>query len=201
MQKKILSIVIAIFTLCTCIFPLTACAENIIPHKHVYLDNYTCHDRKCQIEKCNHLEVATTEHISTKEYICENCKESLPCTLDIIAQDFGTEILEQAKINAGDMDGNFEIVVLDAQNTYENLQFYLTNPAIDSEKLVAGLFVKFEAILNGEILYTAYYNFGLQFIDEQSTDITFTFSGSTEIWLLEVVEGNRTILFEYSIVV
>ena len=50
----------------------------------------------------------------------------------------------------------------------------------------------------GEILYTAYYNFGLQFESAQSEAIEVTYDGS-EFWQLEVVEENNTILFEYSI--
>ena len=36
MKKKILSILITILAVCTCMFTLTACGENEPPHTHTY---------------------------------------------------------------------------------------------------------------------------------------------------------------------
>jgi hypothetical protein len=169
---------------------------NFAPHE--YSDDYTCHDRECLIDGCDHVETSTTEHSFTKEYVCEFCKTAKPCTLEIIGQDFSQQILAQARINAGSMTGDFEIVVLDAESTKQNIQNYTTS-AFDEDKITKGLFVKFDVTNGGEItLFTIYYNFGLQFSEEQTSDVSFTYDG-TETWFLEVVEGNKTILFEYSI--
>ena len=65
---------------------------------------------------------------------------------------------------------------------------------------VAGLFVKFDVTYGGaDVLFTIYYNFGLQFSEEQSENVELTYDG-IETWSLDVVENNKTILFEYSIV-
>jgi hypothetical protein len=68
-------------------------------------------------------------------------------------------------------------------------------------KIVAGLFVKFD-VANGtdDVLFTIYYNFGLQFSEEQASNISVTYDGS-EYWYLEVVKENKTIVFEYSVTV
>lgn len=47
-----------------------------------------------------------------------------------------------------------------------------------------------------QILNINYYNFGLQFCQEQENGIEFAYEGSSEKWLLEVAEDNKTILFE-----
>lgn len=53
MKKKILSILITIFALCTCLFMLTACGENEPPHMHVYdqqivNDTFKASDATCE---------------------------------------------------------------------------------------------------------------------------------------------------------
>ena len=57
-------------------------------------------------------------------------------------------------------------------------------------------------VTNGgdEVLFSIYYNFGLQMTEPQEKDIAFTYEGSDEIWYLETIEGEPTILFEFSIV-
>ena len=169
--------------------------------EHTYSNNYTCCARACINEGCVYVEKASTEHTYTQEYICRDCETAKNCTLEIIGADFSSQILERARKNAGDMIGDFSIVVLDSENTILNLQNYIIAPQIDVSKITAGLFVKFDVTLGGtETLFTIYYNFGLQFSEEQIDDLAFTYDGSNEIWFLEVVEGNKTILFEYSIV-
>ena len=54
--------------------------------------------------------------------------------------------------------------------------------------------------LNCVIITPSKENFGLQLSEEQTNDVAFTYSKSDETWYLEVVEGNKNILFEYSIV-
>ena len=100
---------------------------------------------------------------------------------------------------AGYMTGNFEVVVLDKQETCDNIQIYIFD-SIETDKIVEGLFVKFE-VTNGtkDVLFTIYYNFGLQFSEEQTSNIRVTYDES-EYWDLEVVEENKTIVFEYSII-
>ena len=98
------------------------------------------------------------------------------------------------------MVGTFEIVVLDATKTKENIQSYSFSPVIDLDKITGGLFVKFDVTNGGEtILYTIYYNFGLQFSEEQTENLQVTFNNWVDVWELEIVEQNKTILFEYSI--
>jgi hypothetical protein len=97
------------------------------------------------------------------------------------------------------MIGEFEVVVLEAQTTKENIQMYRFD-SIEIDKIVAGLFVKVEITCGTEyVLDTIYYNFGLQFSEDQDSDISVTHDGS-EYWELEVVEENKTVVFEYSIV-
>ena len=121
-------------------------------------------------------------------------------TLNSLGEKYKQEILAQARINAGSMVGNFEIVVLDATKTKENIQYYSFSPAIDLDKITGGLFVKFDVTNGGEtILYTIYYNFGLQFSEEQTENLQVTFNNWVDVWELEIVEQNKTILFEYSI--
>ena len=59
-MKKLLLIV------CSVIFALSlvSCANsNIFVCGHDYEDEYTCHDRSCIYEGCDHVEKATTEHV------------------------------------------------------------------------------------------------------------------------------------------
>lgn len=168
---------------------------------HVYDKENTCVDRACVTKGCTHVEKASTEHEYTQEYVCADCGEAKTCTLEILGQDFSEGLLEQARINAGEMTGNFEIVVLNAEKTLENIQPYVFSADLDKEKIVGGLFVKFDVTNGGtETLFTIYYNFGLQFSEEMTADVAVSFDGSFEAWKLEVVEGNKTIVFEYSIV-
>ena len=71
---------------------------------------------------------------------------------------------------------------------------------MDKEKIIGGLFVKFD-VTGGtnDAPFTIYYNFALQFSEEQKSDIEFSYEGSDETCKLEVVEGKKTIVFEYSI--
>lgn len=180
------------------------CAETMVKETsyadHIYADNYACHDRKCETVGCTSVEKATTEHRYDKEYVCENCNENALCTLQLIGEDFSESLLKQAALNSGTLIGDYEIVVLDAEATINNIENYIFLDEFDKDKIVAGLFVKFDVTFGGEnTLFTIYYNFGLQFSEEQSKDISVTYEGSAEVWELEVVEGNKTILFEYSI--
>jgi hypothetical protein len=126
--------------------------------------------------------------------------EKISLTLEDLAEKYNEKIIAQAKSMAGAMIGNFEVVVLNKQETLENIQNY-TFDSIVENKIVAGLFVKFD-VTNGtdDVLFTIYYNFGLQFSEEQASNIRVTYDGS-EYWYLEVVEGNKTIVFEYSVTV
>ena len=166
---------------------------------HQYASLATCVDRACTTNGCEHIEVATTEHEYTKEYVCKNCKAAKSCTLEVMGEDFHDEIMAQARKNAGILTGDFEVVVLGKEETMLHLQKYIISENFDETKLVGGLFVKFNIDFFGEPYTTVYYNFGLQFSDEQLSDVTFTHPDVEEEWLLEVVEGNKTILFEYSI--
>ena len=167
---------------------------------HQYSSLATCIDRTCIINGCEHVEVATTQHEYTREYICVGCRQTTDCTLEILGQTYSKEILTQARINAGTLTGNFEVVVLGKEETIIRLQNYIISENFDETKLLRGLFVKFDVTMGGdEVLFTTYYNFGLQFSDEQLNDIAFTHPDVDEVWLLEVVEGNKTILFEDSI--
>ena len=167
--------------------------------EHTYDTNATCVDRECVVVGCNHTEEATTEHDYTKKYICSECGVEKPCSLEIIGNDYKEELLNQARLMAGSMTGNYEVVVLGKEETLSNIENYTFATMMDKTKIVGGLFVKFDVIMDGEnIAFTIYYNFGLQFSEEQNEDIGVTYDGC-EIWYLEVVDGNKTILFEYSI--
>jgi hypothetical protein len=154
---------------------------------------------KCKnIKKEDETEYAS--HSYNKEYACSVCGTATDCSLEILAEEYGANMLELGQLYAGTMTGEFEVVILNAEDTYLNIQNYITNPTIDPDKITAGLFVKFDVKNGGtDILFTIYYNFGLQFSEELSQDIAFSYIGSDEIWYLEVVEGNKTIAFEYSI--
>ena len=119
-------------------------------------------------------------------------------TLSTLAQKYSEDMITQATINAGFMTGNFEVVVLNAEETLLNIENYIFPEGFDKTKIVAGLFVKFDVTNMGEP-FTIYYNFGLQFSEEQTSNVELTYDG-IETWSLDVVENNKTILFEYSIV-
>ena len=64
---------------------------------------------------------------------------------------------------------------------------------------MSGLFVKFDVTYGTqETLFTIYHIFRLQLNEEQTKNVAFTYFQSNEIWYLEIVEGNKTISFEYS---
>ena len=173
--------------------------EKQLKTEHTYDTNATCVDRECVVDGCNHKEEATTEHDYTKKYVCSECGDKKDCSLTIIGNDYKEELLNQARLMAGSMTSNFEVVVLGKEETLSNIENYTFATMMDKTKIVGGLFVKFDVIMVGEnIAFTIYYNFGLQFSEEQNEDIGVTYDGC-EIWYLEVVDGNKTILFEYSI--
>ena len=175
--------------------------EKQLNEEHTYDTNATCAERECVVLGCNHKEEATTEHDYTKKYVCSACGDKKDCSLTIIGNDYKEELLNQARLMAGSMTGNFEVVVLGKEETLANIENYTFDNRLDKTKIIAGLFVKFDVIMDGEnIAFTIYYNFGLQFSEEQKEDIGVTYDGS-EIWYLEVVNGNQTILFEYSIAI
>ena len=139
-------------------------------------------------------------HSYNKEYVCTNCGDVAECTLETIAQDFADDILRQAEVNAGQMVGDFEIVILEREDTLRYIENYIFVEHLDKGKIVRGLFVKFDVTYGGEyVLLSAYYNFGLEFSEEVTDDIAVSYMGGDEIWMLEVVEGNKKIVFEYSV--
>ena len=148
---------------------------------------------------CNTQE-EVCRHEFSREYVCTKCGEATTCTLDILGQEYKEEILALAQKNAGDMVGNFEIVVLGKDETIANLQNYQMTPNLDHSTIEKGLFVKFEVTMGGaEVLATIYYNFGVEFNIEMTEDISVTYENAPESWFLEVVEGNKKIAFEYSV--
>ena len=151
---------------------------------------------------CNTQE-EVCRHEFSREYVCTKCGEATTCTLDILGQEYKEEILALAQKNAGEVgEGatqNFEIVVLDKEKTIENLQFYTMNPVVDNSLVEKGLFVKYDLMVGQQTVFTAYYNFGLEFNRELAEDISVTTEGTSESWFLEVVEGNKKIAFEYSV--
>ena len=69
MKKKILSILITILTLCTCMFFLSACGEKEPPHTHVYdqkvaTDNFKVKDATC-LQKAEYYYSCSCGEIST----------------------------------------------------------------------------------------------------------------------------------------
>lgn len=121
-------------------------------------------------------------------------------TIEDLGREYEDEILSHAKLLAGDLRCTLEIVVLSKNETLVQLQNYVISENIDLENVVSGLFVKVNVQDDaGEILTTFYYNYGLEFEVEQTKDVGFSFKGSDEVWLLEVVEKNNKLLFEYSI--
>ena len=139
-------------------------------------------------------------HDYNAEYVCSKCGEKKECTLEIIGQDYADEMMKIAKVKAGDLTGNFEIVVLGKEDTVENLKNYIITPTVDTEDITGGLFVKLDVTMGGkDVLFTVYYNFALQFGKKQAEPLTFTYEGSEETWTLDVIKGNKTILFESAI--
>ena len=186
------------FSQCTRCQSLKMEEDERLSH-HTFADAYACHDRQCVTPNCTHVEIATTPHEYNNEYVCRVCKDKKACDLETIARDFSADMFQQARINAGTMTGTFEIVIFDRENTLTNIENYIFSANLDKSKIVKGLFVKFDVTNGGEdVLFTIYYNFGLQF-SETVSDIGVSYQGSYEVWMLEAVEANPTIVFEYSI--
>ncbi|MDY2900832.1 MAG: hypothetical protein SOT09_02295 [Candidatus Borkfalkiaceae bacterium] len=63
-MKKILILLITIAFASLTMGVITGCGSNNSEstHEHKYADAYTCHDRPCTVEGCEHVEAATTEH-------------------------------------------------------------------------------------------------------------------------------------------
>ena len=121
-------------------------------------------------------------------------------TLKSLGKEYEDELILQAKINAGTEDGVFKVVVLGADETIENIQNYNFSPSINQDEIIKGLFVEYGVLDgNGDVLYCIYYNFGLQFSRKQTQSVTVNYGGWGDTWTLDVVEDNKTILFEYSI--
>ena len=97
MKKKILSILITILALCTCMFTLTACGENEPQHTHVYdqqvvsdtfkASDATCEDKATYYLSCtcgangsetfeNGEALNPYQAMSFKEY-CKKAKENI----------------------------------------------------------------------------------------------------------------------------
>lgn len=129
--------------------------------------------------------------------LCSTACSSAP-TLNSLGVIYKNQLITQAQINAGTQDGLFQVVVLDAEKTKENIQNYIFTPGIEEDDIVAGLFVEYVVLdLEDNPLYTIYYNFGLQFNKAQSSSVEVSYIGWWDTWTLEVVTGNPTILFEY----
>lgn len=149
---------------------------------------------------CFSLVACFDTHTNSESEESETQSQKEPYTLEDLGEEYEDEILEHAETLAGDLEGTFEIVVLGKNKTKNQLENYIISENIDMGDIVSGLFVKFEVEDdNGEIITTIYYNYGLEFKDEQTKDVGFSFEGSDEVWLLEVVEKNKKLLFEYSI--
>ena len=132
------------------------------------------------------------------------CDKTKPCTLEIIASDYKEELFALIDGYGFSVYGNMEIVILDAQETIDinkNIQnirlAYTDKNEFDENKIVKGLFVKVNSkeTLGADL----YFNFALEFNEEQKSDIVVFANETEEIWLLEVVEGNKTIVFEYGV--
>ena len=166
---------------------------------HTYDTNESCVARECVAPGCTHIEAATAEHDYAENYVCRVCGDKKDCSLSILGEDFEEALLAQAQLMAGGMTGNYDVVVLGKEETLANIENYTFGDGMDKTKIVAGLFVKFDVTFGGaDVAFTIYYNFGLQFSEEMTEDISVTYDG-TEIWYLEVVDADPTILFEYSI--
>lgn len=122
-------------------------------------------------------------------------------TLESLREEYRPDMLAHARSLVNKQDGEFEIVILEKEETIKNLQIYTISENLDMDKIVRGLFVKFNPKSeNGIALQTVYYNYALELSEKQSKDIGLSFEGSDEVWLLEVVKENKKLLFEYSIV-
>ena len=113
-----------------------------------------------------------------------------------LGKKYEDELIVQAQINAGTKNGEFNVVVLGAEETKNYIVNYNFSPNINKDDIVAGLFVEYKI---SEDSMPIYYNFGLEFNSKQTTDVTVNFTGLLDTWMLEVVEENPKILFEYSI--
>lgn len=121
-------------------------------------------------------------------------------TLEGIGKKYKNELITQAKLNSGTSNGDFKVVVLNAEETKIHIENYVFSPNINREEIVAGLFVECKIKDKyGEYIYTVYYNFGLQFESEQTESIIVNYIGWADTWVLDVAKENKTILFEYSI--
>ena len=172
--------------------------------EHTYNTNATCVNRECIVVGCTHTEVATTEHEYSMKYICLGCNQSKQCTLEIIGQEYAEEMINQVSEWGFSTFGTLEIIILDANETIEkvkneqNICFAYTDKKVfDENKIAKGLFVKLNSkeTLGNDL----YFNFGFEFVEEQTSDIIVFAKNTEEIWFLEVVDGCKTIVFEFSI--
>lgn len=168
---------------------------------HTYADEFTCHDRACLQEGCTHVEPATTSHLVEK-YACKDCGEKFGCSLEILKEDYSEAMLAQAKRNAGELTGDFEVVILGREDAMGAVGVYNFPENFDKNAITRGLFVKFDALdpYDDTILFTLYYNFGLELREDQRLDVSVSAPGTEDAWCLEVVKGNPKLLFEFSIV-
>lgn len=168
---------------------------------HTYADEFTCHDRACLQEGCTHVEPATTSHLVEK-YACKDCGEKFGCSLEILKEDYSEAMLAQAKRNAGELTGDFEVVILGREDAMGAVGVYNFPENFDKNAITRGLFVKFDALnpYDDTILFTLYYNFGLELREDQRLDVSVSAPGTEDAWCLEVVKGNPKLLFKFSIV-
>ena len=121
-------------------------------------------------------------------------------TLENLREEYRSDMLAHARSLTDAKSGEFEVVILEKEQTVEKLQAYTFSRNLDVDEITRGLFVKFSLIDSEGLLHTSYYNYGLEFNKKQKKDIRFSLDGNEETWRLEVVKENNHLLFEYSIV-
>lgn len=102
-------------------------------------------------------------------------------------------------INSGSgLTGEYTLVILDKAETLQNLTNYTFSDNYDENKVVRGLFVRFDAALETDpdtILFTAYYMFAIEFdSDMQAVEVSTDF----DQWAIRPCESNPKILYQFA---
>lgn len=142
---------------------------------------------------------------ATKYYYSENePTDSIADTSELrsLAAKYGNVFIENARRFFIGTESYFTVkydcVVLERDETLANIEPYIFDPALDKDKIVAGVFVKavITTIATGEV-QTCYYNYGIMLSELQSEDYTVSHSQSPDgQWLLRRIELNSNIIME-----
>lgn len=122
-------------------------------------------------------------------------------TMQWLKTEYEKDLLAAArKINEGSpYTGEYDCVILGKADTLANLANYSFSEEYDKNAVCGGLFVRYDAKeteSSENILYTAYYNYAIEF-DRDMKKITVSTAFNGDTWELSPIPGNNKILFQY----